>query len=190
MFHDGNEGPERSHVKVEKIKCVLSYIEQVCDSPAESDRIISFERRCLQRQVHWSRSRKHLCDLLLNSTDTIEQAECHVQADFANKFIGGGILSVGMVQEEIRFACCPDLIASRLFTEVLGDDEVLVMTGGGHFNSYTGYRTTFRMQSLDKAQDDNTDVDPLGREAIQLVAMDALNYKRLIFFLTKKPEKL
>lgn len=33
------------------------------------------------------------------------------QADFANKYIGGGVLCGGCVQEEIRFAECPELTA-------------------------------------------------------------------------------
>jgi poly(ADP-ribose) glycohydrolase len=39
------------------------------------------------------------------------------QADFANKMLGGGVLRRGCVQEEIRFAVCPEMIVGRLFTE-------------------------------------------------------------------------
>lgn len=39
------------------------------------------------------------------------------------------MLSNGCVQEEIRFVICPELILSRLFTEVLDDTEALVVTG-------------------------------------------------------------
>ena len=51
------------------------------------------------------------------------------QADFANKFIGGGVLGGGCVQEEIRFMINPEMILSRLFTEMLERNECLVMTG-------------------------------------------------------------
>ena len=40
------------------------------------------------------------------------------QVDFANKFVGGGVLGDGCVQEEIRFLINPELIVTRLFTEV------------------------------------------------------------------------
>ena len=33
-----------------------------------------------------------------------------LQVDFANKFIGGGVLGHGAVQEEIRFLICPELL--------------------------------------------------------------------------------
>ncbi len=52
-----------------------------------------------------------------------------MQVDFANKYLGGGVLGFGCVQEEIRFLICPEMILSRLITEVLDYNECLVMTG-------------------------------------------------------------
>ena len=37
-----------------------------------------------------------------------------LQLDFANKYVGGGVLGNGCVQEEIRFLICPELIVSCL----------------------------------------------------------------------------
>jgi len=42
-------------------------------------------------------------------TGGIEDASGSMQVDFANKYIGGGALGHGSVQEEIRFAICPEL---------------------------------------------------------------------------------
>lgn len=52
-----------------------------------------------------------------------------LQVDFANKLIGGGVLTHGCVQEEIRFLICPEMIISRLFTEILEKNECLLMKG-------------------------------------------------------------
>lgn len=49
--------------------------------------------------------------------------------DFANQYIGGGVLGHGAVQEEIRFLICPELIASRLFCEAMLDHESIIITG-------------------------------------------------------------
>lgn len=49
--------------------------------------------------------------------------------DFANRYVGGGVTSAGLVQEEIRFIINPELIASRLFTEELDPNECLIITG-------------------------------------------------------------
>ena len=38
----------------------------------------------------------------------IEDYNKCIRIDFANKFIGGGILTGGAVQEEIMFACSPE----------------------------------------------------------------------------------
>jgi hypothetical protein len=35
--------------------------------------------------------------------------------DFANKYIGGGVMRRGMVQEEIMFMEMPELLATRVF---------------------------------------------------------------------------
>lgn len=46
-----------------------------------------------------------------------------------HRYVGGGVIGTGCVQEEIRFVVCPELILSRLFTQVLGENEALVVTG-------------------------------------------------------------
>lgn len=52
-----------------------------------------------------------------------------LQVDFANKYMGGGVLGMGAVQEEIRFLICPEMIVTRLFTECLEKNESLIMKG-------------------------------------------------------------
>jgi len=56
--------------------------------------------------------------------------------DFANRYIGGGVIRSGCVQEEIRFLVCPELILSRLFVEELDSNEVAVITGAEMFSTY------------------------------------------------------
>jgi poly(ADP-ribose) glycohydrolase len=63
--------------------------------------------------------------------------------DFANKFLGGGVLNSGCVQEEIRFSICPELMVSMLFTECLNDTESVLIRGIERFSSYTGYGDSF-----------------------------------------------
>lgn len=58
------------------------------------------------------------------------------QVDFANKYIGGGVLGSGSVQEEIRFLMCPELILCRLFTEELDSNEVVEITGAEMYSTY------------------------------------------------------
>ena len=48
-----------------------------------------------------------------------------LQVDFANEHVGGGVLERGSVQEELFFLKCPELIAAKVFTERLTDEECL-----------------------------------------------------------------
>ena len=47
--------------------------------------------------------------------------------DFANKYIGGGALHGGCVQEEILFLIFPELYVSMLFCEVMSPIEAIVI---------------------------------------------------------------
>jgi len=85
-------------------------------------------------------------------------------------------LSEGMVMEEIRFAICPELIISRLFTEPLRDDEVLIVTGTKQFSTYSGYGPAFKFEKGVKPPPSGKDA--LGREYAQVVAMDALQFSK------------
>jgi hypothetical protein len=97
------------------------------------------------------------------------------QIDFANAFIGGGVLGHGCVQEEIRFLISPELIVSRLFTERLSDNECLIMTGFERFSDYAGYASTFRFTGNHV---DQTPVDPASlHRRTRLVAIDALYFR-------------
>ena len=75
---------------------------------------------------------------------TIEEEKEALQTIFAHKQIGGGCLSTGEHQEEIRFVGSPELICASLFTEELADNEVLIATGSERFNAVSGYGATMR----------------------------------------------
>lgn len=46
-----------------------------------------------------------------------------------SRFIGGGVLGHGSVQEEIRFLICPELLVSQLFSEKMLHTEAIIITG-------------------------------------------------------------
>eukprot|EP00921_Rhytidocystis_pertsovi_P004849 GHVQ01008430.1.p1 GENE.GHVQ01008430.1~~GHVQ01008430.1.p1 ORF type:complete len:536 (-),score=38.97 GHVQ01008430.1:4102-5709(-) len=67
-----------------------------------------------------------------------------LQADFANKSIGGGVLEIGCVQEEILFATRTELTVSRLFFDTLEKSEAARMSGFIPFCTHVGYAYQFR----------------------------------------------
>ncbi|NWU79049.1 PARG glycohydrolase, partial [Onychorhynchus coronatus] len=97
--------------------------------------------------------------------------------DFANRFVGGGVTGAGLVQEEIRFLINPELIVSRLITEVLDHNECLIITGTEQYSEYTGYAETYRWA---RSHEDKTPRDEWQRRHTEIVAIDAFHFRRFL----------
>ncbi|KPI85482.1 putative poly (ADP-ribose) glycohydrolase [Leptomonas seymouri] len=59
--------------------------------------------------------------------ESIDDQHEAIRLDFANRWIGGGALSSGAVQEEVTFAQCPALNALRWYQSRLGHSESIVV---------------------------------------------------------------
>ncbi|XP_074292065.1 poly(ADP-ribose) glycohydrolase 1-like [Silene latifolia] len=165
-----------------KIKCLIHYFERI--SSCTPVGFVSFERKVLSLEPNlpcvcypdtnvWSKSRVSLCPFEVCSSGLIEdQLKGALEVDFANMNLGGGALSRGCVQEEIRFMINPELIAGILFLPSMSDNEAIEIVGAERFSNYTGYASTFRY-SGDHV--DRREVDSLGRRMTRIVAIDALS---------------
>lgn len=125
----------------------------------------------------WDKCQTTFENQLLHVSDegTIEDdGEGLLQVDFANKYLGGGVLNYGCVQEEIRFVICPELLCSRLFTEALLDNECLLVLGCERFSYYNGYASTFQWTG---DYVDQTPFDSFRRRKCGIVAIDAIHFK-------------
>ncbi|KAL3583321.1 hypothetical protein D5086_014382 [Populus alba] len=164
-----------------KIKCIIHYFERICLSMPEGS--VSFERKVLPLEQlplcvfypkadFWIKSVVSLCTLEVHSSGFIEdQSSGALEVDFANKYLGGGALHRGCVQEEIRFMINPELIAGMLFLPCMEDNEAIEIVGAERFSNYTGYASSFRF-SGDHV--DKRDVDSFRRRRTRIVAIDAL----------------
>ena len=162
-------------IKVEKLKCIFAYFEQLKDNMPKG--VVTFERRGHSDlpKIFWSMSDKPMTGLKVKQGTIELEGKGFTEVDFANKYIGGGVLNSGCVQEELRFLMCPELIISRLFTEVLMDGETLIITGCAQFNEISGYSSTFKFtQSL---RPSHSKRDEWGRYYSQVVAIDAQSYR-------------
>ncbi|KAG6415904.1 hypothetical protein SASPL_123323 [Salvia splendens] len=164
-----------------KIKCLVHYFEKIClDMPSGN---VSFERKVLplkNSQSHiaypepdfWSKSTVSLCQFKVLSSGLIEDQSVEaLEVDFANKYIGGGALSRGCVQEEIRFMINPELIVSMLFLPSMADNEAIEIVGAQRFSNYSGYAKSFLFFGH---HEDNSSVDTMGRRKTRIIAIDAL----------------
>ncbi|KAL1117697.1 hypothetical protein AAG570_004012, partial [Ranatra chinensis] len=160
----------------EKLKCFINYFRRVIGKILEPEGVITYSRNFVDpiRLPNWSECNISFPKLHISSKGTIEDdGTGMMEIDFANKFVGGGVLGRGSVQEEIKFLICPELIVSRLITECLDDTEALIVTGCERFNRYFGYADTF-MWAGDF--NDSSERDPYGRKCCTVVAIDATHY--------------
>ena len=159
-----------SKCKANKLRCIFHYFKRVLsDQPAGC---VTFRRQQLEQPFDWSLNNSTPTQLKIDNEGRIEDtSETALKVDFANKKIGGGVLSGGCVQEEIYFLICPEMIVSRLFTECLQPHEALVMIGPERFSDYSGYSDSFEWSG---DHNDITAVDSLGRHKTYVTAIDAM----------------
>nr|AAC28734.1 poly(ADP-ribose) glycohydrolase [Drosophila melanogaster] len=167
---------------LEKLKCIMHYFRRVCPTERDASNVptgvVTFVRRSglPEHLIDWSQSAAPLGDVPLHvdAEGTIEDEGIGLlQVDFANKYLGGGVLGHGCVQEEIRFVICPELLVGKLFTECLRPFEALVMLGAERYSNYTGYAGSFEWSGN---FEDSTPRDSSGRRQTAIVAIDALHF--------------
>ncbi|KAM6442856.1 poly(ADP-ribose) glycohydrolase isoform 1-T2 [Liasis olivaceus] len=174
----------RSPRKPEKLKTLFCYFRRVTEKKPTG--LVTFTRQCLQEFPEWERSQKKMPRLHVTYEGTIESnGQGMLQVDFANRFVGGGVTGAGLVQEEIRFLINPELIVSRLITEVLDHNECLIITGTEQYSEYTGYAETYQWA---RSHEDDTPRDEWQRRCTEIVAIDAFHFRRFLDQFT--PEKI
>ncbi|XP_009144040.3 poly(ADP-ribose) glycohydrolase 1 [Brassica rapa] len=185
----------RNEHQENKIRCIAHYFQRIssCIPPG----FVSFERKILSlEQDHsgleafpdegfWSTSNVNLCPVEVHTCGLIEDQSVEaLEVDFANKYLGGGALRKGCVQEEIRFMINPELIAGMLFLPAMEVSEAIEVVGAERFSHYTGYSSSFRF-SGDYV--DTKERDVFGRRKTRIVAIDALRHPGISQY---KPECL
>ncbi|GAB6028370.1 hypothetical protein CHUAL_002538 [Chamberlinius hualienensis] len=158
-------------VILEKLKCFINYFHRVLSK--DPCGTISFTRRSIAHFPSWKNCSEQLSNLYISSQGLIDDCNGMLQMDFANKYLGGGVLKRGAVQEEIRFVVCPELIVGQLFSEHLLDNECIVIKGVERYSKSKGYAKSFQ---FDGNFIDTTPRDEWGRRYTALVALDATRF--------------
>lgn len=161
---------------IQKIISICHYFRCITKNPRNG--VVTFMRRSISSEnlPKWESLDIEIgcTKLTVLNQGTIEDSHSMLQADFANKFLGGGVLGYGCVQEEIRFVICPELIISKLFMECLNNNEAVWVIGCERFSNYSGYASNFRWSG---SYDDKTPFDTSCRRKTCIVAIDALNFR-------------
>ena len=160
--------------QVAKCEMFLHYLakqKQRLDDGSPLDRKISFVRRKIETttgsgecaagvrpEPEWSASGTPLGAVVVKPLrESIDAAKDMLRADFANESIGGGSIAYGCVQEEIMFACHPELNCARLIFTPMRENEAFVLVGAEQFAEPRGY--AFNLE-CGGAYDDETPLQP------------------------------
>lgn len=161
----------------EKIKTILHYFDRIAHQIGDGH--ITFERRFINPKhfPNWLSCKNTFTNkIVVDNYKKIEDAgKGMLQVDFANKFIGGGVLNRGLVQEEIRFIICPELLVSLMLCEKMRPEESIIITGAEQYSSYTGYCSSYEWSG---PYYDDTPRDEWNRRYTSIVAIDALCFNR------------
>ena len=166
--------------EVEKIKCILNYFNMLSNENQKDleKQLISYERVCLSQQqmYDWKKlqsSTKSLCNSEVDENSPIENSEnTYAKVDFANMYLGGGVLNTGCLQEEIMFTSCPELICGMLFMEAMKDNEAIIIAGFKKYSNYSGYARALKYEDSNDDNNENSSKKPNV-----IVAMDALDFR-------------
>lgn len=168
----------RDAAKIAKLECFLNYARRMKAHLPETE-TISIERVCLDTNTDygansWSKASELLSEVVMKE-GSIQEAKGALQIDFANRFLGGGVLRTGCVQEEITFAIAPEHIIGILFTECLLSYEAAVIKGAQEYSKHVGYGDSFRFNG--DFESEKIPADEFGRLDIVTVAIDAMNFR-------------
>lgn len=116
-----------------KIKCILRYFLTILTNPSAHTGVLTFQRRYIEPNEFpkWESLDKKISTIKWHvcSNGTIEEGHRMLQVDFANRYLGGGVLGSGCVQEEIRFMINPECIVGMLFCESMKKEEAIYIYG-------------------------------------------------------------
>eukprot|EP00484_Ammonia_sp_Unknown_P013105 CAMPEP_0197078180 /NCGR_PEP_ID=MMETSP1384-20130603/212988_1 /TAXON_ID=29189 /ORGANISM="Ammonia sp." /LENGTH=565 /DNA_ID=CAMNT_0042517045 /DNA_START=77 /DNA_END=1777 /DNA_ORIENTATION=- len=138
-----------------KLEMWVRYFDYVRQKGMDSDWFnkekVTVYRRCLTPQqcacleyAQLKNNQTPLTDFVVDEDGCIEDQYGQLQADFANQFIGGGVLDGGNVQEEIRFTVNTECVISKFLNPLpMKINEAIIIMGSQQFFEYSGYGYAF-----------------------------------------------
>jgi len=137
--------------KFEFGRCFINYLIQIAKWLEEEENT-NIRSSILEEEITYIRDNisqmkytdKELCELNINETNSLFNSNDSYIVDFANKYIGGGVLGKGCVQEEILFAIEPEAIVSLFFMQVMDNNDAIGIYNTIQYSKYEGYGDTFK----------------------------------------------
>ena len=167
-----------SKIKFEFGRCFLNYLtiigKWLSDNNPILDEKVKFIRDTKSQDVlnNFNNEIK-LCEIKFNENDSLFDSNSSYCVDFANKFIGGGVLEGGCVQEEILFAIQPEAIVSMFFMEVMSNNDAIRIDNTIQYSNYSGYGHKFKFESSAIDANNNKINDLNNIKKYKIIAIDA-----------------
>ena len=129
-------------------RCFLNYLTIIGtwlskDNPILDEKII-YLRESLEINEEIFKEEKKICSINIYEEGSLFDGNDSYFVDFANRYIGGGALEGGCVQEEILFAVQPEAIPSMFFMEVMDENDAIRIDNTIRYSEYSGYGRKFK----------------------------------------------
>ena len=137
-------------VKFEFGRCFLNYLTIIGKWLSENNPILEEEIKYIRdrNKLNIKKINKtiDLCEIQVFDKGSLFDGKTSYFVDFANEYIGGGVLRGACVQEEILFAVQPEAIISMFLMEVMSDEDAIRIDNTIRYSDYTGYAGTFKFE--------------------------------------------
>ena len=132
-------------------RCFLNYLITIGKWLEEKrndilDEKIIYIRDNLDSKDYLNNPEVDLCEMNVLEKGSLFDGAASYCVDFANKYIGGGALTGGCVQEEILFALEPEAVVSMLFMEVMDQNDAIGIFNTIEYSKSSGYGYSFKFE--------------------------------------------
>ena len=133
-----------------KGRCFLNYLTVIGKWIEEKNPIleekVAYIRENRKFNIKDYIDKQKLCEIEINEKGSLFESDASFCVDFANKYIGGGALSGGCVQEEILFAVEPEAIVSIFLMQKMDNNDAIRIDNLIQYSNYSGYGYTFKFE--------------------------------------------
>lgn len=109
------------------------------------DGVVTFERQGYRKGPspwEWVPSEKLLCPVGIQD-GALEDSPADLHAEFANAYIGGGVMTGDFAMEEILFLVKPELMVAMALANRMPDTEAICVSGALQYSLVSGYGSSF-----------------------------------------------
>ena len=184
LFEVSNLLYKKSDTAVEFGRSFLNYLTVIGKWISENnehlnEQIIYLRRNINSKDYLEKQENIKLCELKVDTKESLFNGTASYCVDFANKYIGGGVLTGGCVQEEILFCIEPEAIVSLYFMEVMNENDAIGIYDTIQYSDYKGYGSMFSYNGC--LIDENS---PIKKHRI--IAIDASVLEKSFFYSKEK----